>query len=123
MRSGAGQALGRTKAPRDGKTAGKDEIHTLITTKQRAALRSLANGEEALYQIGKNGITENVLKTLSDALESRELIKITVQEYAPLTPKEAMAELTARLGCEAVQVIGRRVVVYRESEKNKKIEL
>ena len=92
----------------------------MITTKQRAALRSLANGEEALYQIGKNGITENVLKTLSDALESRELIKITVQEYAPLTPKEA---LTARLGCEAVQVIGRRVVVYRESEKNKKIEL
>ena len=95
----------------------------MITTKQRAALRSLANGEEALYQIGKNGITENVLKTLSDALESRELIKITVQEYAPLTPKEVMAELTARLGCEAVQVIGRRVVVYRESEKNKKIEL
>ena len=95
----------------------------MITTKPRAALRSLANGEEALYQIGKNGITENVLKTLSDALESRELIKITVQEYAPLTPKEAMAELTARLGCEAVQVIGRRVVIYRESEKNKKIEL
>ena len=91
----------------------------MITTKQRAALRSLANGEEALYQIGKNGITENVLKTLSDALESRELIKITVQEYAPLTPKEAMAELTARLGCEAVQVIGAR---RRLSRKRKEQE-
>ena len=69
----------------------------MITTKQRAALRSLANREEALYQIGKNGITENLLQTLSDALEARELIKITVQEYAPLTPKEAMGELTDRL--------------------------
>lgn len=68
----------------------------MITTKQRAALRSLANREEALYQIGKNGITENLLQTLSDALEARELIKITVQEYAPLTPKEAMGELTDR---------------------------
>ena len=47
----------------------------MITTKQRAALRSLANREEALYQIGKNGITENLLQTLSDALEARELIK------------------------------------------------
>ena len=54
----------------------------MITTKQRAALRSLANREEALYQIGKNGITENLLQTLSDALEARELIKITVQAYA-----------------------------------------
>ena len=95
----------------------------MITTKQRAALRSLANGEEALYQIGKNGITENVLKTLSDALESRELIKITVLETADVSARESMAELSAGLGCEAVQVIGRRVVVYRESEKNKKIEL
>lgn len=95
----------------------------MITTKQRAALRSLANREEALYQIGKNGITENLLQTLSDALEARELIKITVQEYAPLTPKEAMGELTDRLGCEPVQVIGRRVIVYRESRTNKQIEL
>lgn len=61
----------------------------MITTKQRAALRSLANGEEALYQIGKNGITENVLKTLSDALESRELIKITVAGIRAADAKEA----------------------------------
>ena len=46
-----------------------------------------------------------------------------MQEYAPLTPKEAMGELTDRLGCEPVQVIGRRLVVYRESRTNKRIEL
>lgn len=61
---------------------------------------SLANREEALYQIGKNGHHRKPAPTLSDALEARELIKITVQEYAPLTPKEAMGELTDRLGCE-----------------------
>lgn len=95
----------------------------MITTKQRAYLRSLANREEALYQIGKNGITDNLLKTLSDALESRELIKITVMEYAPLTAKEAMSRLVELLGCEPVQVIGRRLVVYRESRGKKRIEL
>ena len=95
----------------------------MITSKQRAYLRKLANPLDAVYQIGKDGLTENVVKQISDALEARELIKITVQEYAPLTPKEAMGELTDRLGCEPVQVIGRRLVVYRESRTNKRIEL
>lgn len=96
---------------------------TEITTKQRAYLRTLSNSMEALYQTGKNGITETVLKTLGDALEARELIKITVQEASPESPKEIMSILTEKLGCAAVQVIGRRVVVYRASKDDPKIIL
>lgn len=74
-------------------------------------------------QIGKGGITENLVKTVSDALEAREIVKLSVLETCPYTPKECMAELTEALQCEAVQVIGRRVVLYRESVENKKINL
>ncbi|MBQ3195835.1 MAG: ribosome assembly RNA-binding protein YhbY [Clostridia bacterium] len=95
----------------------------MITTKQRAYLRSLANGIDTIMQIGKGGITENLVKTVSDALEARELVKLSVLETAPFTPKECMAELTEALGCEAVQVVGRKVVLYRESLENKKINL
>lgn len=95
----------------------------MITTKQRAYLRSLANGIDALYQIGKGGISDNLLITLSDALEARELIKITVLEACTNTPKELMPMLCEALGCEAVQVIGRRLSVYRPSKKDPRIVL
>lgn len=95
----------------------------MITTKQRAYLRSLANGVDALYQIGKGGISDNLLTTLSDALEARELIKITVLEACPNTPKEIMPSLCEALGCEAVQVIGRRLSIYRKSAENPRIVL
>lgn len=97
----------------------------MITTKQRAYLRSLANTIEPTTQIGKLGIGENVIKTVSAALEAHELVKLTILETCPSNPKEAMAELCEALGCEAVQVIGRKVVVYRRSskEENRKIVL
>ncbi|MBR6594632.1 MAG: ribosome assembly RNA-binding protein YhbY [Clostridia bacterium] len=95
----------------------------MITTKQRAYLRSLANSVECIMQIGKGGITENLIKTVGDALEAREIVKLSVLETCPYTPKECMTELTEALQCEAVQVIGRRLVIYRESVENKKIEL
>lgn len=97
----------------------------MITTKQRAYLRSLANTIEPTTQIGKFGIGENVLKTVSAALEAHELIKLTVLETSPLSPKETMVSLCEALGCEAVQVIGRKVVVYRRSskEENRRIVL
>jgi len=95
----------------------------MITTKQRAYLRTLSNSIEALYQTGKNGITQTVLKTLDDALEARELIKITVLETHPEKPKEIMQILTEKLSCEPVQVIGRKVVIYRASKNDPKIVL
>lgn len=95
----------------------------MITTKQRAYLRGLANKEDAIIQIGKNGIGENLLKTVSDALEAREIVKLTVMETVEESPKELMSILTEALECEAVQVIGRKLVLYRESKENKKIVL
>lgn len=97
----------------------------MITTKQRAYLRSLANDREPITQIGKNGITDNLIKTVSDALTAHELVKLTVLENCPMTPKEIMPCLCTRLSCEAVQVIGRKLVVYRRSskEENQRIVL
>ena len=95
----------------------------MLTSKQRSKLKSLAANISPVGQVGKEGIGANMLKSFSDCLEARELIKITVMEYAPLTAKEAMSRLVELLGCEPVQVIGRRLVVYRESRDKKRIEL
>ncbi len=95
----------------------------MITSKQRAYLRSLANSEPTIMQVGKGGISENLIKTLSDALEARELIKISVLENCDYTAREAADELGEALGAEVAGVIGRKIILYRESEKNKKIEL
>ncbi len=91
-----------------------------ITGKQRAYLRSLANRVPAIFQIGKEGISENLIKQLSDALTARELIKIHVLENCELTPREASDELSDILGAIPVQTIGRKAVLYRQSDDEKK---
>ena len=77
-----------------------------MTSKQRAQLRSMANTLQPLYQIGKAGVTPAVTEQLDAALEARELIKITVLETAPESPKDTMETLAARLHAEPVQCIG-----------------
>ena len=95
----------------------------MLTSKQRAYLRSLASNEPAIMQIGKSGVGENLIKTISDALEARELIKLSVLENCGYTAREAADELAEALGAEVAGVIGRKFILYRESEKNKRIEL
>ncbi len=95
----------------------------MITSKQRAYLRSLAANIPTIMQIGKGGITENLIKTVSDALEARELVKLSVLENCEFTAREAADELGEQTKAEVVAVIGRKLVLYRESEKHKKIEL
>lgn len=95
----------------------------MITSKQRAYLRSLATNEPAIMQIGKSGLGDNLIKTVSDALEARELIKLSVLENCEETPKDAANALAAELGADVVGVIGRKVILYRESVNHKKIEL
>ncbi len=95
----------------------------MITSKQRATLRGLANGIPAIMQIGKGGISENLIKTVSDALEARELIKLTVLENSMETPRAMADELAEAVGADVVGVIGRKVILYRESVNNKRIEL
>ncbi len=95
----------------------------MITSKQRAYLRSLATAEPTIMQIGKGGISENLLKTVSDALEARELIKLGVLENCGYTAREMADELSEALGAEVAGVVGRKIILYRESEKKKRIEL
>ncbi len=92
----------------------------MITSKQRAYLRSLANKVPAIFQIGKEGISDNLINQLSDALNAREIIKIHVLENCELTPKEACAEVSKRLAAEPVQVIGSKFIIYRQSENENK---
>ena len=94
-----------------------------MTGKQRAALRKMANTIPALYQIGKDGISENVIKQLDDALEARELIKVHVLESAMLSTREASDECAAKLQAECIQTIGGKFVLYRQSIENPQIVL
>ena len=95
----------------------------MITSKQRAYLRGLANGIPAIMQIGKGGIGENLIKTVSDALEARELIKMTVLENSMESPKDVANELASLVDADVVGVVGRKIILYRESVNNKRIEI
>lgn len=85
----------------------------MLNSKQRAALRGMANSIETIVQIGRSGITENVRTQTGDALKARELIKLRVQEGSPLSAREAAAELAKALDADVVQVIGSRFILYR----------
>jgi RNA-binding protein len=95
----------------------------MITGKQRAYLRGLANNLDPIFQIGKNGIEENFLKQISDALEARELIKIKVLENSGLSAREVSNEICEKIGCEGIQAIGSKIVLYKKSLKKPKIEI
>jgi RNA-binding protein len=94
----------------------------MLTSKQRAGLRSMANTMETILYVGKEGITDATVKEAYDALEARELIKCAVQQNCELTAREALDELCSRVHAEPVQCIGRRFVMYRRSN-HPKIEL
>jgi len=95
----------------------------MITSKQRAYLRGLANPIDTILQIGKSGINEMLVKQVDDALTARELIKLRVLENAPVLPREAAVELAETLSAEVVQVIGTRFVLYRANPKEPVIVL
>lgn len=95
----------------------------MITGKQRSYLRSLANGIPAIFQIGKNGIDENVIRQFSEALEARELVKASVLKNSIYTAREACEEIAQAVSAEIVSVIGSKFVLYKESKQHKVIEL
>ena len=95
----------------------------MITSKQRAYLRSLAADIPCIMQVGKCGISENLIKAISDALEARELIKLAVLDSSDETPRTAAEALAEATGAEVVSVIGKKFILYRESMNNKRIEL
>lgn len=98
----------------------------MLTSKQRAQLRAMAATADTIVQIGKGGITENVVTQVKDALKARELIKGRVLENAMLTAREACDALAQMCLAEPVQVIGTKFVLYKENhemDKAKRIRL
>ena len=95
-----------------------------MTTKQRAYLKSLAMTMDSIFQIGKNSMTPELTNAISEALEARELIKISVLKNCIDDPKELAQMIAERTHSQVVQVIGKKIVLYKEGKgKNKKIEL
>ena len=95
----------------------------MITSKQRAKLRSQSNGLETIFQIGKGGISDMLVQQVNDALKAREMIKLRVLENSGYTAREAAEALAEQTGAEVVQVIGSRFVLYRRNPKKPVIEL
>lgn len=94
-----------------------------MTSKQRAYLRGLANNIEPIFQLGKNGISDNLIKQIDDALEARELIKITVLETAPDDIHDIGNILAENTGSVLVQIMGKKITLYRPKKKDSKIIL
>ena len=94
-----------------------------MTTKERSILRSRAQTIESIGQIGKGGISDNMLKGLSDALEARELIKLTVLKNSDDEARFLADEIAEKLNAEAVCTIGHKIVLYRSSQKENIIHL
>lgn len=95
----------------------------MLNSKQRSYLKALANPLTPIFQVGKGGINENMIKQFNDALEARELIKATVLNNSMINSKEVAQELADGTNADVVQVIGNRFVLYKESKENKVIIL
>lgn len=97
----------------------------MITTKQRALLRGLANTIDPVMQIGKEGLTENSLIQINNLFEARELFKINVLKNCDYAPRELAGLIQEKTGCEIVQCIGLKIVLYKKSTRKnfKHIEL
>ena len=89
----------------------------MITTKQRAKLRGMANSIDTILQIGKGGISDTLIKQADDALTARELIKLKVLENCEYSAKEIAQMLSQATNSESVQVIGCKVVLFRRNAK------
>lgn len=94
-----------------------------MTSKQRSYLKGLAMNIDPIFQIGKSSLTPEFTESIIEVLEARELIKITVLKNCQDEPKELAAVLAERTHAEVVQVIGKKIVLYKESKNKKKIEL
>ena len=95
----------------------------MLTSKQRAYLRGLANGIDPVFHVGKQELTPQFTEAINEILEKRELIKIDVLKNCMMEPKEIADILHERTKSEVVQVIGKKIVLYRPAKKKPVIEL
>jgi len=95
----------------------------MLTGKQKRYLRSMAHHLQPIFQVGKGGTNDHLVRHISEAIEVRELIKVSVLNNCMDDPKEIAVEVAEAAGAELVQVIGKTIVLYKESTDHKKIEL
>ena len=95
----------------------------MINSKQRSLLRSMAATAETVITIGKGGITDSVVDSVTEALGARELVKGKVLESSLLTAREACDELSERCKAEGIQAIGNKFVLYKRNEKKPRIDI
>ena len=91
-----------------------------MTTKQRAYLKGLAMNLDPIFQIGKNSLTPEITAAIQEALEARELVKISVLQNCADDPRELAAVVSERTRSQVVQVIGKKIVLYKEGREEKK---
>ena len=94
-----------------------------MTSKQRSYLKGLAMNIDPVFQIGKASLTPEFTESINEVLEARELIKISVLKNCMDEPKELATVLAERTHSEVVQVLGKKIVLYKESKNKKKLEL
>ena len=95
----------------------------MLTSKQRAYLRGLANGLDPILRMGKGGLSDAMIRQADDALTARELLKGKALETAPISAIETAQAIAEAVGAEVVQVVGRTFVLYRRNEKEPQIQL
>ncbi|PMC39702.1 ribosome assembly RNA-binding protein YhbY [Bacillus sp. UMB0899] len=95
----------------------------MLTGKQKRFLRSEAHHLNPIFQVGKGGVNENMIKQLADTLEARELFKVSVLQNCEDDKNTVAEEIVKGTGAELVQVIGNTIVLYKESKENKQIRL
>ncbi|SFA38412.1 RNA-binding protein [Parageobacillus thermantarcticus] len=95
----------------------------MLTGKQKRFLRAKAHHLKPIFQVGKGGVSENMIKQIADALEARELIKVSVLQNCEEDRHVVAEQLAQGAGAELVQVIGNTIVLYKESKENKQIIL
>ena len=95
----------------------------MLTSKQRAQLRALANPIDTVLMVGKGGFSEQLYKTADEAITARELIKGKVLEHCEFSAREAADTIAENIGADVVQVIGSKFILYRKNKKDPKIRL
>lgn len=94
-----------------------------LTSKQRAYLKSLANGIDPIFQVGKSSLTPEFTESVGDAFNTRELLKIAVLKNCADDPREIAQAVAERTHSQVVQVIGKKIILYKPDRKNPKIVL
>jgi RNA-binding protein len=95
----------------------------MLTGKQKRFLRSKAHHLNPIFQVGKGGVNDNLIKQIGEALEARELLKVSVLQNCDEDRDDVASELSKGARAELVQVIGNTIVLYKESRENKQLQL